>query len=111
MRLDPPHPSRLPSRHGAAPDPPSPVTDAWNAEASWPPPRRPPLRPFSTACCCPAEATVQAVMPARDGRAPVELLLCTHHHRQSRAALGHAGAVVYDTRGVRLADQAPPSQH
>ncbi len=47
------------------------------------------------ACCCPARPAVVAVLPpgpARDHA--TDLLLCGHHYRASRAALGAAGATV-----------------
>ena len=47
------------------------------------------------ACCCPARAMVQAVMPPTAARPhETELLLCGHHYRASRTALAGAGAVV-----------------
>jgi hypothetical protein len=63
-----------------------------------------PARPLSytdRACCCPARPVVTVVIPAARGRPrPVDLLLCGHHYRVSRAALHAAGAVVYDKTGV-----------
>jgi hypothetical protein len=45
------------------------------------------------ACCCPARAMVQAVMPPTAARPhETELLLCGHHYRASRTALAAAGA-------------------
>ncbi len=56
------------------------------------------------ACCCPARPVVRVVMPATASRpVPVDLLLCGHHFRASRAALLAAGAAVYDNRGVLIA--------
>jgi hypothetical protein len=47
------------------------------------------------ACCCPARAMVQAVMPPTPARPhETELLLCGHHYRASRTALAATGAVV-----------------
>jgi len=47
------------------------------------------------ACCCPARAMVQAVMPPTAARPhETELLLCGHHYRASRTALAATGAVV-----------------
>ncbi len=47
------------------------------------------------ACCCPARPAVVAVLPPGPGRDhATDLLLCGHHYRASRAALGAAGATV-----------------
>jgi hypothetical protein len=47
------------------------------------------------ACCCPAWAMVQVVMPPTPARPyETDLLLCGHHNRGSRTALAAAGAVV-----------------
>jgi hypothetical protein len=47
------------------------------------------------ACCCPAWAMVQVVMPPTPARPyETDLLLCGHHYRASRTALAAAGAVV-----------------
>jgi hypothetical protein len=47
------------------------------------------------ACCCPAWAMVQVVMPPTPARPyETDLLLCGHHYRGSRTALAAAGAVV-----------------
>ena len=47
------------------------------------------------ACCCPARAMVQVVMPPTQARPhDTDLLLCGHHYRASRSALAAAGAVV-----------------
>jgi hypothetical protein len=55
------------------------------------------------ACCCPARPVVRVVMPATATRPhPVELLLCNHHYRVSRAALRAVGATAYDPDGVVL---------
>jgi hypothetical protein len=43
---------------------------------------------------------VRVVMPPTPARPhPVDLLLCGHHYRVSRAALAAAGAVVFDDTG------------
>jgi hypothetical protein len=48
------------------------------------------------ACCCAARPTVIAVFPPQPGRSRrVELLLCGHHYRTSRASLAEAGAMVH----------------
>ncbi len=47
------------------------------------------------ACCCPARAMVQVVMPPTPARPrETDLLLCGHHYRASRAALAATGVVV-----------------
>ena len=44
------------------------------------------------------------IMPSAPGRPhPVDLLLCRHHYRVSRAALKAAGATAYDDTGTLLA--------
>jgi len=64
---------------------------------------RPPLRYSQRACCCPALPSVIAVIPpVDDRRAPVELLLCGHHYRQSRQALAAIGATLLDLKGHAL---------
>jgi len=56
------------------------------------------------ACCCTARPEAVAVMPPAPGRAHrTEILLCGHHYRVSRSALGAAGATVVDLTGVPLA--------
>ena len=51
--------------------------------------------PGTLACCCPARAVVQVVMPPTAARLrETDLLLCGHHYRASRDALAAAGAVV-----------------
>ena len=65
------------------------------------------------ACCCPARPVVTVIMPAVPGRPrPVDLLLCGHHYRVSRAALLAAGAAVYDQDGVLTPDggSRPPAR-
>jgi hypothetical protein len=65
------------------------------------------LRTASRACCCPARPVVVAVMPPAPGRDhPADLLLCGHHYRASRAALGRAGAAVFDCAGRRVSSMA-----
>jgi hypothetical protein len=50
--------------------------------------------PGTLACCCPARAMVQVVMPPTAARPrETELLLCGHHYRASRTALAAARAV------------------
>ena len=48
------------------------------------------------ACCCPARPLVKVVMPATATRPAVDLWLCGHHWRASRAALAGTGAVAFD---------------
>jgi hypothetical protein len=56
------------------------------------------------ACCCPARPVVTVIMPPAPGRPhAVDLLLCGHHFRVSRAALTAAGAAVYDDTGALVA--------
>jgi len=56
------------------------------------------------ACCCPAKPAVTVIMPPAPGRPDaVDLLLCGHHFRISRAALTAAGAAVYDDTGALVA--------
>lgn len=63
--------------------------------------------PGTLACCCPARAMVQVVMPSTAARPhETELLLCGHHYRASRTALAAAGAVARalpDTSGEEAA--------
>jgi hypothetical protein len=48
------------------------------------------------ASCCAARPTVIAVFPRQPGQSrTVELLLCGHHYRTSRASLVKAGAVIH----------------
>ncbi len=49
------------------------------------------------ACCCPARAMVQVIMPPTPARPhQTELLLCGHHSRVCRQALAAAGARLRD---------------
>jgi hypothetical protein len=60
-----------------------------------------PLAVTDRACCCPAGPVVTAAMPPTAGRPyQVDLLLCGHHYRVSRAALQAAGATVYGETGA-----------
>ncbi|WP_300602965.1 hypothetical protein [Trebonia sp.] len=59
----------------------------------------------SRSCCCPARPMVKVIMPPAPGRPdPVDLWLCGHHYRASRAALLAAGADVEDLTTPRHAD-------
>lgn len=63
------------------------------------------LPPGEAACCCPAHACYQVVLPPSASHPNVvELLFCEHHFRLSRQALQRANAVIYDRYGdpVRL---------
>ena len=64
-------------------------------------------------CCCPAPPAVTVVMFRAQGRPhPVDLLLCGHHYRASRAALHAAEAAVYDAAGALImsgADEQRPA--
>ena len=62
-----------------------------------------PLDGAARACCCQARPVVTVVMPATASRPyPVDLLLCGHHFRVSRAVLQAAGAAVYDETGLLI---------
>jgi hypothetical protein len=72
------------------------------------------------ACCCVAQAVVRVVIPPTAGRPhEIELLLCGHHYRVSRAALAAAHATMSElpassTDAVWFHDdpaQAPPATH
>ena len=52
------------------------------------------------ACCCVAQAVVRVVMPPTADRAhEIELLMCGHHYRVSRAVLAAAHATVSELPG------------
>ena len=71
------------SRHPAFGDP----AGEWSAAAD-------PAIP-SRSCCCPGWPVVKVIMPPASGRIrPVDLWLCGHHYRASRAALLLTGARV-----------------
>lgn len=55
------------------------------------------------ACCCGAKPAVIVVMPPSPGRPePTELLLCSHHYRESEPALAKAGAAVFSPGGTEI---------
>jgi hypothetical protein len=59
------------------------------------PPRQTSAGLAGRACCCPARAMVQVVMPPTHARPRrTDLLLCGHHYRISRQTLAAAGAAV-----------------
>src|SRR6266568_5758513 len=58
------------------------------------------------ACCCAAKPVAKAVMPATETRGPVDLWLCGHHWRVSRAALAEAGANVSELPVLDSAGEA-----
>src|ERR1700745_2238207 len=60
------------------------------------------------ACCCPALPSVIAVIPANELHAPVELLLCGHHYRQSKQALAASAATLMDFKGRPLTSETWP---
>ncbi len=67
-----------------------------------------PLKLADRACCCPARPAVTVIMPPAPGRPhQVELLLCGHHYRASRAALRAVGATVYDEAGLPIMTADP----
>jgi len=51
---------------------------------------------------------VIAVIPANGHGVQVELLLCGHHYRQSRQALGTIGAKLTDLKGQPLPSRTWP---
>ena len=62
--------------------------------------RGPAISPSGQACCCVAPAVVRVVMPPSARRPDeIELLLCGHHYRLSRAALSAAHASVHELAG------------
>ena len=57
-------------------------------------------RPAERACCCPARAMVQVIMPPSPARPhSTELLLCGHHSRVSSQRLAAIGARLRDLPG------------
>jgi hypothetical protein len=82
--------------------------DAHPATPAPPAVHEPLSRYAQRACCCPAPPSVIAVIPANGRHAPVELLLCGHHYRQSRQALAAIGAELTDLKGQHLASQTWP---
>jgi len=64
-------------------------------QADW----SPPAALGDRACCCPASPVVRVLIPPTSARPhSVDLLLCGHHYRASRAALAAAGAMIIDDR-------------
>src|SRR5215831_5834963 len=61
------------------------------------------LRLVERSCCCPAMPVVMVLIPPISVRPHhVDLLLCRHHYRASRAALAAVGAVAIDETGAIL---------
>jgi hypothetical protein len=61
------------------------------------------------ACCCPAKPVIIAVVPPSKGRLKaVDVLLCAHHYRRSRAALAAAGAALLHISGLPVSAGAWP---
>ena len=52
------------------------------------------------ACCCAAQPVVSVMLAGTPDRAPVDLLLCSHHYQASQAVLAAAGAVIFDRTGA-----------
>jgi hypothetical protein len=66
--------------------------------------------PAGRACWCPARPVMTVVMPPAATRPHwADLLLSSHHHRESRAALASAGTIVCDADGRPLT--AGASEH
>ena len=62
--------------------------------------RTPPDSGEFYACCCPAKPIVRVTMPPSPSRPhPVDLLLCGHHYRVSRAKLETSGAGIEEFPG------------
>ena len=62
--------------------------------------RTPPGSDEFYACCCPAKPIVRVAMPPSPSRPhSVDLLLCGHHYRVSRAKLEASGAVIEELPG------------
>jgi hypothetical protein len=60
-----------------------------------------PPHPADRSCCCPASPVVRVQFPPTfAGRPSVDLLLCGHHYRSSKAALTAIGAVAVDETGA-----------
>ena len=60
-------------------------------------------RSVDRSCCCPAMPVVRVLIPPTSLRPRyVDLLLCRHHYRMSRAALAAVGAVAIDETGAIL---------
>ena len=66
-------------------------------------------RRASRSCCCPAKPVIIAVVPPSIGRVrAVDVLLCAHHYRRSRAALAAAGAALLHISGLPVSAGAWP---
>jgi len=58
------------------------------------------------ACCCPSRPSFRVLLQTRTAVVPVDLLLCGHHFRSSRARLAQLGAWAYDQQGDLLSPDA-----
>jgi len=95
--MKPRFPHRRAGRSAPESGSPPPVPGKWSS----------PLCDEDRACCCPARPVVRVIMPPAPGRPqPVDLLLCGHHYRTSRAALAASGATIEDLPGRADAAQA-----
>ena len=72
----------------------------WSAAG--PDDRLGPRRLGDRSCCCPAIPVVRVLIPPTSVRPQVDLLLCRHHYRASRAALATRGAIAIDEAGAIL---------
>jgi hypothetical protein len=61
-----------------------------------------PSRLADRSCCCPTLPVVRVLIPPTSVRPQVDLLLCRHHYRVSRAALAARGAIAIDETGAVL---------
>jgi hypothetical protein len=76
------------------------------ASAGWAPQRWNAVLPAERSCCCSAPPAVQAVLRPAADRPSVELLLCGHHFRESRAGLAGNDAAFFDVHGAPMSPDA-----
>jgi hypothetical protein len=77
---------------------------SFSRQVNWRAARRAPR-----ACCCPARPVIIAVVPPSKSRVrAVDVLLCAHHYRRSRAALAAAGAALLHISGLPVSAGAWP---
>ena len=62
------------------------------------------------ACCCPAAAHMQVLLPGHGPRS-APLLLCMHHWRHHRVRLTMLGAAAYGRTGQRVDAGFPVEAH